>query len=245
MTTTDEEAAVEAAREAEQERFAQIHEAAHEGDDDASQLEPDDDAPPPEPGPASTPDDAAITRAVNTLEREADKYTRKVQKIVADAQLGLLECPLCPVAGFVPTGGVLEVDPGMKLAILSLIGEGAPVEQIQGEQYSACDVCAGLGMLATGSKRGGFTEAMCEPCQGKGFIDARHKQAEIDAAPPIPVIGPPGVIPLPPPLGPQATMPLVTQGGYSFSPLPGAASDPHGRMPGHPLWGQPAEMGGL
>jgi hypothetical protein len=77
----------------------------------------------------------------------------------------------------------------------------------------------------------GFAEAMCEACQGNGFIDARHVQrAALDVAPrrrPVmaaaasatryrrPMLASPA-----PPSG------QVSQGGYSFSPTPGGSGRP-------------------
>jgi hypothetical protein len=206
--------------------------------------EPDAPAVPPNlpPGP---PSEAAIDRAVKELDKASDAYVRKVTTIQARTPLGLIECPLCPVPGFVPDTPIGDVPPEQRLAVMSVLGEGLPVEQRQSEHLRTCDTCDGLGMLATGSRRPGFAETMCEACQGNGFIDSRHERAALDVAPPPQVMAPPSGYPLPAPVLASPTPGQVTQGGYSFSPTPGGSADPYGRMPGHPLWGQPIDAGGI
>jgi hypothetical protein len=207
------------------------------GDDGAERVPPN---LPPEP-----PSDAAAERALKEIDRASETYVRKVTAVQARTPLGLLECPLCPIPGFVPDQAMGEIAPEQRLAVLSVLGEGMPVEQVQNPHLHTCESCDGLGMVATGSKRPGFTEVMCETCQGNGFVDTRHLQARQDVIPPPPPLSPPSVYSLPAPVIASPLPGQVSQGGYSFSPTPGGSADPYGRMPGHPLWGQPVEAGGI
>jgi hypothetical protein len=225
----------------------------------AGELEPDADLEPepepepegepepePEPEPAGAPaSDADAERVLKRIERAADKYVRNVAELSGNAGLGLRECPLCPIPGFVPEQADPNPDPAVRLAVMSAIGEGLPPTYPPSPHLHMCEPCDGTGCLATGSRRAGFTDVECEVCMGRGWNDDRHAQAMNDVA------DTGAGIPLPAPAPGFGTTPAsaypsaVTQGGITFTLVPGGVPDPHGRLPGHPYWGQPIETGGL
>jgi hypothetical protein len=189
-----------------------------------------DEAAPAEPAPEA-PSDAAAEKALATIDK--------------GAELGLRECPLCPIPGFVPAEPDPDVSPQQRLAVLSLLGEGMPVEYSPADNLHACEKCAGLGFLATGSNRDGFRDVECPECQGKGYVNEDHRAAlGIVRPPPTPGFPPPAPVP-------YADQPTglhggpVIQGGHSFQLVPGGSPDQHGRLPGHPLWGQDVAAGGF
>lgn len=205
--------------------------------------EPDEDTAP--AAPAEPPSDVAAERALKQIDRAGDAYTRKVASIQRETPLGLVECPLCPIPGYVSEAGGGPPSPEQRLAVFTVLGEGLPTEYVPSPHLHKCETCDGQGFLATGSKRPGKADVDCHDCMGSGYIDARQ-QAALGV-----VTGPttPG-LPLPAPT-PYADQPTglhasqITQGGYSFTLVPGAAPDQHGRLAGHPLWGSPLDAGGL
>lgn len=234
---------------------AERAEAEHPDDDDQADAErehehDDDDqgdaaktAPPAEPDPL--PDQPSVDAAVRSVEQAADDYTAHVHAVQELTPLGLVECPLCPVAGFVPDVPQADVDPLRRQAVLAAMGDEVPPDKPHHPNYHRCDGCDGWGMLPTDSRRVEFAEEACPKCQGQGRVDRTVEEAQRIAQAADQPAGL-GTIPVPAPTGPP--MPgatLVTQGGYSFPYVPGGAPDQIGRLAGHPLWGQAAEAGGL
>lgn len=219
-------------------------------DDDGDPDEPDGQPTPdgePEPNlPPQAPSDKAAERAITAIERAGDTYSRKVQSIQATTDLGLVECPLCPVPGFVsemaPPDGF---DPQQVAVVLAYLGIDGPQEYRRSPHLTTCPDCDGLGFWSTGSKRDGKRDVMCDTCMGNGYVDRRQEQAmrDVGAAP----ANGYGAYPptSPNPGAPPAQPGMVWQGGYEFAPAPGGSPDPWGRLAGHPLWGAPIEQGGV
>jgi len=166
-----------------------------------------------------------------------------VERVQERTSLGLVECPLCPVPGFVPVPAPPEMPEQVVLAVQSYLG-GAEEHPRQHPDLERCPVCDGWGDMETGARRGDVL-VKCPKCGGRGYEDKRQEQ-ELDrmAAGAAPVVEAPPTFPalgsLAPPAGSQ-----ITQGGYTFVPIPGASADPHGRIAGHPLWGLHRDAGGL
>jgi len=229
-----------------------------ERDDDATEpgAEPEaeptpDTEPGAEPAPAAVPapeppSEAQLERAMKAIEKAGDRYTKSIQQIQEGVDLGLVECPLCPVPGFVselpPPEGF---DPTQVQVVLTYLGVGPTRAYKQAPHLGPCPDCDARGFWATGSQREGYTDVQCDTCLGSGFVDTRHLQALAPAAPMTPPEGAAPYLTIAPdmPTGLQPSQ--VSQGGHTFQLVPGAASDQHGRLPGHPLWGQPIEMGGI
>jgi hypothetical protein len=245
MSETIVEMARREAEEAEREAFERMEvdaEADAETEADAEEapyLGPESDVDP-EP-----PSDKAIERALTMIEKAGDAYVKKVTTIQARTDLGLVECPLCPVPGFVSDPAPPEFDPAQLDAVRNYLGLDAPPAYQANQNYSACATCDGWGMVATGSKRPGYTDAECPDCLGKGYRDTRFDQALADTRSPLA----PGAFPPPafmPPDQPTGLKPSrIFQGGIEFELIPGGAPDQHGRLAGHPMWGMPIEQGGL
>lgn len=239
------EVGLEEAARAEQEAFERERLEADSAfdSDPAPEGEP---APEPEPEPApEPPSDKVAEDASRALEKMADAYVKRARNSGTLEVLGLTECPVCPVPGFVPDVPGLGMPAEHKTFLLELLGaEPAPV-QAPHPHLERCELCDGLGFLDTGSRRQGYTELDCEVCGGKGYVDKRHAKALEDARPPNYLTGelPPPLYPVPAPAPVAAG--TVTQGGHVFFPTPGGSSDPYGRIAGHPLWGQPHEAGGF
>lgn len=191
------------------------------------------------------PSDAAAERALKQVEKAGDAYTRKVETIQRDTPLGLVECPLCPIPGFVLDPAPPEFDPGQVAVVTDYLGLTGEQSYPPSTHLTTCPTCAGFGFLATGSKRPGHTDVTCDDCMGNGYIDGRQQ-----LVPPNALHSPEGVLTAPPyrpyPSANAAAAPAsVTQGGHVFPLIQGGAPDQIGRLAGHPLWGMPAEAGGV
>lgn len=268
MTASEIEAPISAEEvAAEQAAYQDSLEAEAAGFDLESDPEPDAD-PAPEPEPESEPVPARAKRgrksagsssgraaerdtattveaALKRLEGLGDAYVETVGLIQAETDLGLVECPVCPVPGFVPAEPRLGMPEEQRQAVLAILEAPVPEQLAQHPDLESCPDCGGGGFMATGSHREGYTDRPCPRCGGNGYVDKRVEQALEDSRPPDPsrnvvVPPPPPSASLVPPMAGQ-----VTQGGYAFYPTPGGASDPFGRIAGHPLWGQPADVGGI
>lgn len=201
----------------------------------------------PEPNlPPEPPSEKMIERALTMIEKAGDAYTRKVQTIQETTPLGLSECPLCPVPGFVselpPPEGF---QPEQVAAVMHYLGLQGPHSYRQAPHLDTCPDCDGEGFWSTGSKRDGYKDVSCDTCMGNGFVDQRHALAMRDAAAGIaPYVSPP-MFPATNPKNNGEPIGKVFQGGIEFSLIPGGSPDQYGRLAGNPLWGQPREAGGI
>lgn len=189
--------------------------------------------------------DVAMEQIGRALDKEGDRHTKAVARIMGDQMGDLVICPLCVTPGFVLVEPPSDFDPMQRLAVLQAMGEGAPPQLQHHPQLYRCETCDGWGDLETGSRKDTTAREGCPDCSGKGYRDRVQDQAMQDARGPSAAAGMPLALVPPPPGAQLGTGPTVTQGGYSFPLLPGAAPDAIGRIAGHPLWGTPAETGGL
>jgi hypothetical protein len=229
-----------------------------EAEDDDTEPDADPDAEPdtddtdpdaePEPDPAAEPEpinELQLDRAMSDIEQAGDSYTEHVKAIQHETPLGLVECPLCPVPGFVSENPMPEIDPNQRAAVLWVMGEGQQREKTPHPNLHRCDACDGDGLLPTGSRRPEFAEQPCPKCGGNGYVDRVAEQAMADARLAAPLPPDFDQVPAPHPTNNAVPTPTVTQGGHTFPLVLGGAPDQLGRLPGHPLWGQPIQMGGL
>lgn len=189
--------------------------------------------------------DMAMERIGRDLDREADRHTRAVAKIMGEQMGDLVPCPLCITPGFVTVEPPRDFDPMQRQAVLMSMGDGAAPTLNQHPKLYLCETCDGWGDLTTGSRKETTRTEGCPDCGGKGYRDRDMDQAMSDARGPVAV---PDLPAYPPPSAvgsPPGSLPTVTQGGYSFPLLAGAAPDASGRLAGHPLWGSPVEAGGF
>lgn len=231
---------------AEREGFERMTQAAEPDASEPSEGEPvEDEAAEEQEAPTEPPSDVAAERALKAIDRAGDAYTRKVQAIQRETPLGLVECPLCPVPGFVSELSPTEPDPSVVEVVSEYLGLGGTPKLRPHAYFETCPTCDGQGAVATGSKRAGFLDEPCPDCTGRGYIDTRQRnELERMAA-----NGATGAATLPPPTYTHPSgewgQSTITQGGFTFVSPPGGAADQFGRLPGHPLYGQPFEAGGL
>jgi hypothetical protein len=218
-----------------------------DAEDGDAEAEPDDDDGDDDDdgAPAAPPSQQQLERAVDQIASAGDEYVAHVHAIQHEVNTGLVECPLCPVPGFVSELPMTEVDPMQRLAVLTVLGEAGTTAAPPHPTLHRCEACDGFGLMDTGSRREAFATQPCPQCGGNGYIDQQVLQAQVDAR-----IGsglPAGfdLTPPPAPTNNVVPTPTVTQGGHTFPVVLGGALDQFGRMAGHPLWGQPVEAGGL
>ena len=201
--------------------------------------EPD---PEPEPTPAS---DAEMAKRDKAMNSEDKRHENAVAKLYGPDWSLMTDCPLCLNHGYVPTQPDPDFDPMQRLAVLTSMGEGAPVELAFHPDFYRCELCDGWGELSTHSRRDVMNHEQCPDCGGRGSRSKAQDHAlagvQLPYTPPAVVLPPLGSAPTNG-APPTAT---ITQGGHTFTGLPGAAPDQLGRMAGHPLWGFPAESGGI
>lgn len=188
-----------------------------------------------QPEPREPASDAVIEQIGKQLDKEADRHTKAVVRIMGESMGDLVPCPLCITPGFVTVVPPADFDPLQRLAVLAALGEDAPPELRPHPNRRRCETCDGWGDLTTGSRKNTTAVDGCPTCMGNGWIDAAAEQAMRDTA--LPAVTPTAA--------PAPSVGQVTQGGYSFQLVPGGSSDAAGRLPGHPLWGLPPETGGM
>jgi hypothetical protein len=135
----------------------------------------DDDEPPAEPPPASEKELRAIG---DKLEREDERHARRVEEIMGEAALDLIQCPTCikVAAGWLYPPRIeplpAEAEAGMR-ALLGLpdtaILEPDPTKKL-------CPRCKGHGRLATPSLVQGYTEVDCGLCANVGYVTKAEQQ---------------------------------------------------------------------
>lgn len=222
----------------------------NESTEPASEPEPDEELEPaagvagelessPEP-----PSDVAAERALDAIGKAAQQYTAKVAKIQAATPLELVECPLCPVPGYVQVPRRDDLPEHVLLAVETYLA-GPDTGMRQHPNLERCDTCDGWGNMTTGS-RAGMVQQPCPDCNGQGYRDKRTA-LELERMNGSPSSSATSSAPAPvsPAAFGEATAGAITQGGFTFVPIPGASSDPAGRIAGHPLWGLHRDAGGI
>lgn len=191
------------------------------------------------------PSDAVMEQIGRQLDREGDRHFKAVAKIMGDQFGDLVPCPLCITPGFVTVEPVRDFDPMQRQAVLLTMGEFAPPELKDHPILYRCPTCDGWGELITGARKETTRTDGCPDCNGYGYRNRDQEQALATVTQlPTQAGGPPIVYPPASP-APGTAAGQVTQGGYTFAIVSGGAPDPHGRLAGHPLWGQDASVGGL
>jgi hypothetical protein len=205
------------------EREAAEAEAEEPEQDETAEEEAAEEEPPVEPEPAVerlTPEQAEAI--VKSLEREAQRHAREVEKRAGPMFADLTPCPLCVTAGFAFKFVGQPIDPAQAEAVHALLGETAPTEYAQDPDTERCDTCNGWGEVLSGAQADRSKVIQCNRCGGKGY-----RQKIQQYAPPIPLVTPPF---------PGAEIP--------HTPLPQGSKDGWGRPAGHPHWGvDPASIG--
>lgn len=134
-------------------------------DESERQYEP---APPPQP---TGPSEAEMERGFKAVERAATAYAKKVGESFPDGALNLSTCPMC--AGFIPA--FVDVDQAgrlpeqVKTPVLAYLGLAREQDYEPDPQTAECDVCKGLGEVATGSRVELNRKRTCAHCNGYGY----------------------------------------------------------------------------
>src|SRR5581483_8660087 len=184
-------------------------------DAEPDELEPEPDTGP-EPDPDGEPDpapeppsDVAAERALDAIGKAADAYTKKVAKIQAATPLELVECPLCPIPGYVQVPRPPEMPEHVLLAVESYLAGPEPGMR-QHPALERCDTCDGWGNMTTGA-RAGMIQQPCPDCNGQGYRDKRtvNELERMNGAtvPVAPAPAPP--VPVPAPFGEQVAGAIV------------------------------------
>jgi hypothetical protein len=166
----------------------------------AAEPEPEPEAAPGTSAPPAQPmSEREAEKGAKRLEAEAERHGKRVREIMGDDFDALLPCPACFTPGYVLPPGTVEYEPEQQAALLALAGVEQGPALKQDPNAVACEACDGLGFLATGSRREGYTESACSKCGGQGW---HAKELPGQAAPPPPPVYPQPAFPPPPSNGP-------------------------------------------
>lgn len=171
-----------------------------EPDDDAEPDEPDDETEAAEGDAETEPDEPSALVAAgideDRLRSESQRHTRAMQKILGDLFPQAASCVYCDGSGVTPES--LERQPDM----------------VEDPGTERCSVCAGLGLVRTGSLRESQRERSCTNCAGNGYITRAINIAPPPQSP-APIVGWPSATAAPLPASiPAGTLDVLRANGY-------------------------------
>lgn len=148
-----------------------------DGDEQEQEGGLDEDSPPAVPQPATEEptglSEKDIEKRLKALDKERDRHAARISEIMAEDALDLEPCPRClPFApGFIYPPATAPVPEFQKAAVRASIGDATGEEFLPAPNARACDTCAGMGRVRSGSKAPGQELIMCPTCQnGRGWI---------------------------------------------------------------------------
>lgn len=152
-----------------------------EGDDDEDEAAEEDATPTPEPEPEPV-SEAQAEAIMKSLEREAVRHHREVEKRAGPMFADLTPCPCCTgmpgTPGFIVSTLPPEQAEARRMIVSEALGgTGAPDYRADPERET-CPTCAGLGMLTTGSRVPNQDALPCRGCNGQGW---KQKLAPVQA----------------------------------------------------------------
>ncbi len=164
-----------------------------------------------------------LEKALDKLDREAERHAKRVVEIMGEDVGMLLDCPMCdPLTPgkIMPTPQTPDRFP----AVREFMGDAQPVEWQQDPNTRTCMTCAGYGVVETGSRVEGQERLACTDCGGKGWQGTRA---------PVAVTGPMAPQPVPESNGPAQKFSIEAEPpeaaalraqGYTLIPPVGAGS---------------------
>lgn len=178
-----------------------------------------------------------LAKMQEKIDNEDTRHKKRLAEVLGDQFEHYKECPLCQVAGFVLPYPPGAVEPLQRAAILAAMGDDPLPELKQAPEAKPCPVCDAQGETLTGSKNSLHRTKLCQPCDGKGWMDGlqyttwQTQQAERDRQANLTAQGPQlsAVAPIQPQPYPDFGVPFV--------PLPDGVPDQYKRPAGHPNWG--------
>src|SRR5258706_15969541 len=105
------------------EREAAVAEAEPEPEETEPEQEPEPDDEQESEAVAPALSEKQIEARMRAMDRESDRHRENVSKIMGDDFAAWLDCPLCPIPGYVPQPDGSPVDPLQRAAVLAAMGE--------------------------------------------------------------------------------------------------------------------------
>ena len=146
-------------------------------EEDALEQE-EDDAQPAEPDPDSEQEpearglsEAEIEKQYKQLESEQKRHTNAVSKIMGDAAIDLIVCPLCEpeLQGFLRMESLDHPRDEIHEAMIGVLKKPQQVEYQLAPHAVTCVSCDGLGQVLSGSRVPGKERIVCPTCSGNGY----------------------------------------------------------------------------
>lgn len=193
-----------------------------EGDDDDEESQAGELEPAPAEPPAGQITEAQAEAILKSLEREAARHAREVEKRAGPMWSDLTPCPCCTggagTVGFIVAELPEPLQSMRREQVSQALGGSQNALYEIDQEREQCPTCKGRGMLRTGSLVPQQDALPCRTCNGQGW---RQKLAPVTA--------------------PAVTFPQVATAGGSTVAGP---QDPWGRPLGHPHFNiAPAEVG--
>lgn len=165
---------------------------------------------------------ADIEKRMKSLDKEAERHTKAVARIMGDDFELLAPSPVDWTPGFIFNIPEMLPSPEAVDALLALLGRSDARDLKPAPDAEPCSTCNAWGIVLTGSKAPGQETKPCSDCTGNGW---KTKVA---------------------PLAPVTTFDYATNAGtVPLQPnQPIQAADQWGRQAGHPHYGlNPASIG--
>lgn len=172
-----------------------------------------------EPSPPEGLSEKELNRALDKLDREAKRHHERVAAIMGSDIEMLLDCPLCDAltpGKVMPSPQTPERFP----AVREFMGDAQPEAWNEAQDAHRCEVCNGLGMVATGSRVSGQERLTCTECTGRGWVGSRADRAVLPVPTPAAIVEGNGQsVPTPPSSDPPEVAALKRQGYVVIEPV--------------------------
>lgn len=113
---------------------------------------------------------ADIEQIQAKLESEATRHDNRVRQIMGDDFAMLVPSPIDWTPGYIFNVEGMRPFPEQLAQLDALLGRGAAAELLPAEDAQACEKCAALGEVLTGSKKDGQRTKPCSACNGTGWV---------------------------------------------------------------------------
>ena len=113
-----------------------------------------------------------MEKAAKQLEKESERHTAAVSRIMGEDSLALVPCELCEagIPGFHwPASMLPDDDP--RRTFYEMFETGDEGQMTKPERYARCDYCRGFGKVLTGSREPLTATLSCPECKGAGYHD--------------------------------------------------------------------------
>jgi rubrerythrin len=112
-----------------------------------------------------------IEKQYKALEKEQNRHTSNVTRIMGDEAVELIVCPLCEpeLGGFLRMESLDHPRDEMHEAMIGVLKKPPQVAYLNAPHAATCADCDGLGNVLSGSRVAGQEKITCPSCKGMGY----------------------------------------------------------------------------